>query len=52
MSECSSQYVTSEYSEGVRYQLEHEKIKIRIHKWACNILFVISIETNELLINC
>ena len=39
--ECSTRYLTSERSERVRYRVEQEKIKIRIHKQACNILFII-----------
>ena len=30
-----------------RYRLEHSKIKIRIHKWTCNILFIAN-EATEL----
>ena len=38
--ECSTRYLMSERSERVRYRVEHED-KIRIHKRACNILFII-----------
>ena len=45
--ECSTRYIylTSERSEGVRY-LELDT-RIHIHKRACNILFIISINTSE-----
>lgn len=38
--EFSSRYLKSERNEQVKYRLAHQ-IKIRIHKWACNILFIL-----------
>lgn len=40
-SSTSRGYDTSERREQARYRLEHDSIKIRIHKRTCNVLFVI-----------